>query len=99
MKQFSDFAEERAALDGPKIKIEDILNKEMIITGYRIKKSKYDKNESGKCLTVQFQFIGEAEKRVCFTGSDVLIEQFERYGSEIPFRTAIKKIDRYYTLS
>ena len=99
MKKFTDFAEERAVLDGPKIKIEDITNKEIVVVGHRIKKSKYDKNTSGKCLTIQFQFVGEEEKRVCFTGSDVLIDQFENYGSEIPFKATIKKVDRYYTLS
>jgi len=36
---------------------------------------------------------------VLFTGSDVLIEQMEKYGDQIPFAATIKKIDRYYTLS
>jgi len=99
MKKFTDFAEERPVLDGPKMKLDDVIGNEIVIIGHRIKKSKYDKNESGKCLTIQFCFVGDDEKRVCFTGSDVLIEQFERYGIEIPFQTTIKKVDRYYTLS
>lgn len=38
-------------------------------------------------------------KEIIFTGSDVLIEQLEKYRHEIPFKTVIKKINRYYTLS
>lgn len=51
----------------------------------------------GKCLLMQIEHDGQ--HRVIFTGSDVLIEQMEKYGAEVPFATTIKKIDRYYTLS
>jgi len=46
-----------------------------------------------------FVFVGTEDRKVVFTGSDVLIEQMERYGEEIPFVATIKKVDRYYTLS
>jgi hypothetical protein len=97
LKRFTDFAQEQAPLDGDKIRLDTILNQEILVTGYSIKKSRYDKNSSGKCLTIQFEINGE--RRVVFTGSDVLIEQFQRYGEQIPFLTVIKKIDRFYTLS
>lgn len=42
--------------------------------------------------------LHDGQHRVIFTGSDVLIEQMEKYGAEVPFAT-IKKIYRYYTLS
>lgn len=45
------------------------------------------------------QFELDGDRRVLFTGSDVLIEQVETYGDQIPFAATIKKIDRYYTLS
>ena len=99
MKKFSDFAQERTVLDGPKMSIEDALNRDIVITGYKIAKSKYGKNTSGMCLTLQFQFAGMEEKNVIFTGSDVLIEQMDRYGEEVPFQTVIKKIDKYYTFA
>jgi hypothetical protein len=101
MKKFSEFAEERAVLDGPKMRIDDVMNREIVVTGSRIKESKFGKNKSGKCLTLQFYFSGAdaAEKRVMFTGSDVLIEQMEQYHAEIPFQTVIKRIDKYYTLT
>lgn len=98
-KKFSDFAQERAVLDGPKLPIDDVTNREIEITGYKIAKSKYGKNASGMCLTLQFSFVGSEDKNVIFTGSDVLIEQMERYGDEVPFQTTIKKIDKYYTLA
>lgn len=97
-KRFSDFAEEEKLLEGPKVKVESILNQEITITGYNIKKSKYNKNNSGKCLMIQFE-NNQAEKKVFFTGSGVLIDQMGKYGHEIPFVTTVKKIDRYYTFS
>ena len=45
------------------------------------------------------QIEHDGQHRVIFTGSDVLIEQMEKYEAEVPFATTIKKIDRYYTLS
>jgi hypothetical protein len=36
---------------------------------------------------------------VLFTGSDVLIEQMQKYGDQISFAATIKKIDRYFILT
>jgi len=94
-KHFSDFADEDGPLEGPKVRIDEIVNNEIEVTGYKIRKSKYDKNLSGKYLTVQFE-IESGEKRVFFTGSNVLIEQMKKYSNQVPFLTTIKKIDRYY---
>ena len=96
-KRFSDFAEESSPLDGDKIRLDDVLNIEVRVIGYNIRRSKYEKNRSGKCLLMQIEHDGQ--HRVIFTGSDVLIEQMEKYGAEVPFATTIKKIDRYYILS
>lgn len=74
-KRFNEFAQERIPVDGEKIKIESILNVEVLITGYSLSKSKYDKNTSGKVLTLQVEISGV--KRIIFTGSDVLIDQLE----------------------
>lgn len=97
-KRFSDFAKEEGPLEGDKVPIASILNMEVLITGYRVQGSKYKGNgKADKCLTVQFEQDGES--RVFFTGSEVLVSQFEKYGHELPFWATIKKIDRYYTLS
>ena len=96
-KRFADFAQEEGPLDGEKVKIDSILNIEITIAGYKVKKSKYGASNSGQCLTVQFEQQGK--RRIFFTGSEVLMQQFEKYGQEIPFVATIKRIDRYYTLS
>lgn len=97
MKKFSDFATGALPLDGAKVKLEDILNIEVVVLAYAIKPSKYNKNNSGLFLTMQIEH--EGGRLVCFTGSDVLIDQFKQYGDMVPFAATIKKIDKYYTLS
>ncbi len=96
MKRFSEFAEESGSLDGDKIRIDDVLNKELIITGYRIKESKYPKS-GPKCLTLQI--VLDDKKHILFTGSTVLLEQMEKYQDNLPFIATIRKIDRYYTFT
>lgn len=93
-KRFGDFAKDHVPLDGTKLKIADILNKEILITGFRVKNSKYN---ATSCLTVQF-IMGD-EKHVAFTGSQVLLDQCKSYEAEIPFITTIKRIDRYYSFT
>lgn len=97
MKRFADFAEPANILDGDKIRIDDVLNQEMTVIGCRFAASKYEKNKSGKCLTLQV--LVNDQKRVVFTGSDVMIEQMQKYESQMPFLATIKKINRYYTLT
>ena len=96
MKKFSDFSKENI-LDGDKIRIDDVLNEEVLITGYAIKDSRYSKNKNGKYLTLQI--VKDEEKHVIFTGSDVLIDQLEKYSEEVPFTATIKKINKYYSLT
>ena len=96
-KRFSDFAEEQAPLDGAKMKIDSIINKEIFVTAFKVRSSKFRADGSSRCLTLQF--IMDNQKYVLFSGSLILIEQMEKYGSETPFVATIKKIDRYYTLS
>ncbi len=97
MKKFSDFATEEVLLIGDKVKIEDILGKEIIITGYRIRESKFNDRDHGKCITIQFTVDGI--QKILFTGSEVLMNQIEKYKEEIPFSTIIIKNQRYYTFS
>lgn len=99
IKKFSDFAKEEFRLDGNKIKIDDILNKDIVVISYTLADTKYGKNKCGKYATVQFNYKGNEEKYIFFTGSDILIEQLLKYKEEIPFETYIKKINRYYTFS
>lgn len=97
-KRFCDFADEPEILDGDKVSIERILNKEIEVIGYRIRQSKFTKNNSGQCLTLQF-VNSDGERRVVFTGSDVLISQMKKYGNQVPFVAIIRRIDKFLTLS
>ncbi len=94
MKRFSDFAEEPQALEGDKISIDSILNQELVVSGYRIGKTKYSSGGSEKCLTLEV--IIDGEKRVVFTGSCVLMDQIEKYSCHLPFVAEIIKIKKYY---
>lgn len=92
--KFCEFAEEEQPLEGKKRKIEEILNIEILLTGYRIGKSKYkDRNY----LTLQYE--NGNEKYITFTGSEVLIKQAQKYADKMPFLTTIRKINNYYTMT
>ena len=97
MKKFSDFAKKDSVITGDKIKIEEILDEEVEILGFKISDSKYKKDDNDKLLTLQFKFNNI--ERILFTGSNVLREQCERYKDEIPFVTIIKKVNKFYTFS
>ena len=94
-QRFSDFAEEEQPLEGEKKKIENILNTEILITGFRIGKSKHYKNRD--YLTLQFE-NGDT-KYISFTSSEVLINQVQKYEEKMPFLTTIKKVNNYYTMT
>ena len=92
--RFSDFSTEDAVLDGAKVPIDSVLNKEILITGFRLGSSKY---QEGKYITIQFEVSGD--RLIMFTGSQVVADQIQRYQDHIPFMTTVRKINRYYTLS
>lgn len=93
-QHFNDFAEEPETLEGEKKKIEEILNLEILVTAFRIGRSKYkDKNY----LTLQFE--NNREKYILFTGSEVLMKELEKYKDKIPFYTKIVRRGNYYTFS
>jgi len=93
MKKFSDFSDE-VILDGKKLTISDILDEEVLILNFRIKTSKHN---TGKCLTIQIE--REGKHYVLFTGSEVLIDQINKYKSNLPFMATIRKINKYYTFT
>lgn len=99
IKRFSDFAKERTFLDGDKLKIKEVLNREIEVINFRIIESKYGSNNSGKCLNLQFIFKDDNKHYILFTGSEVLISQIEQYQDQIPFAATIINIDKFYTFS
>ena len=97
MKRFSDFATESSAITGDKIKIEEVLDKEIEVVGYKISDSRFAKGKNDKVLTLQFNLNGEG--RILFTGSSVLMEQIEKYKDELPFVATIKRVNKFYTFT
>lgn len=98
--RFSDFAAHEGPLEGKKVRIDDVLNVEVLITAYRLKESKYQRTSAPDCLTIQFEYPDRPEeKHVIFTGSTVLCDQMRKYKEHLPFLATIKKIDRYFTLT
>lgn len=96
MKNFKDLNIEAssASLTGEKIKIDRVLNKPIVVHGYQLKDSKFEKG-NGKCLHIQIEMNGE--KRVVFTGSGVLMETIQKVPVDsFPFSaTIVKDNDRF----
>ena len=82
-------------MPGDKKFMNDILNREITVTDFRISGSK--KRNGTDCL--QLQLILEDNICVVFTGSSVLIDQIQSAKENIPFCTTIVKIDKYYSFS
>lgn len=92
--RFSEFGDEDQPLEGEKRGLDQVLNREILVTDFRVARSKYNERNY---LTIQFSNGGDTH--VLFTGSEVLINQIEKYKDKIPFYTTIIKRGRYFTLS
>ncbi len=93
--KFSVFARDKLPMPGDKKFMNDILNREITVTDFRISGSK--KRNGTDCLQLQF-LLGDSIF-VVFTGSSVLIDQIQSVKDNIPFSTTIVKIDKYYSFS
>lgn len=90
MNAFKDFqiTTSQKAFTGDKIKIDRILNREIVVTDFKVEDSKFEKK--GKCLTLQIELNNS--KHVIFTGSIGLIQQIEQVPKDkFPFRATIVK--------
>lgn len=92
---FSDFAKDKLPMPGDKKRLGEILNKEILVTDFRVTQSKQRDGE--KCL--QIQFVMNSNVYVLFTGSSVLIDQIQSAKDKIPFKTSVVKVDRYFSFS
>lgn len=98
-KRFSDFAEPGGPLEGVKVAIHDVLDIEILITSFRVNKSKFQQSAT-ECVTIQFVYPEKPEEfHIIFTGSGVLCDLLRKYEVEIPFLAKIKKIERFFTLT
>ena len=95
-------------LDGEKKKLEDVMDRSIIVTGARITKSKFSNKGTENCVTIQFYYEDDPneEKYILFTGSGVISDQvqeilskLESEGREILFRTTIKNCGKYHAMT
>ena len=96
MKSFRDLGIQNTqqGFIGDKIKINKILNRQVVVNDYKIENSKYEKG-SGKCLHMQIS-IGET-KHVVFTGSKRLMDTLELIPkTDFPFSTTIVKENDWF---
>lgn len=78
---------------GDKIKIDRIINVPIIVTDFKIQKSK--KKEGTEYLTLQIEKSGD--KHVLFTGSTVLMDMISKVPKpSFPFQTTIIRDNDYY---
>lgn len=99
MNSFSQFGitPSSKSFEGDKIKIDRVLNKQIIVDDYKIEASKYEKG-NGKCLYLQIHV--DNTKRVLFTGSSSLMEMIERVPKEgFPFTTTIVRENERFQFS
>ncbi|MDR3208747.1 MAG: hypothetical protein LBT45_02760 [Rickettsiales bacterium] len=95
IQRFSDFAAaESGPFPGEKISIEEILDKDVVVTDFAIRPSKIKKNEGEECLYLQLKVNGR--NRMMITGSKVLMKQIKAYQSHIPFSTRITRRNKKY---
>lgn len=97
MRSFHEFSEESTPLEGKKVRLDDILNIEVVFKSFRVSDSKFTDRGDKKFITMQLE--REGTPIVCFSGSQVLINQAIKYQQHMPFITTFKKVDRYYTFS
>lgn len=97
MNSFSDFniKPKQSRFIGEKIRMMQILNRDIIVHRYKIKESKFENTNSGICLTMQIEVQGE--QRVLFTGSRILTEMIQQVPEDkLPFKTIITKVGETY---
>ncbi|MDR0422995.1 MAG: hypothetical protein LBH46_00200 [Rickettsiales bacterium] len=97
-KRFSDFAKPYHRFEGDKVKIDNLLDKEIEILNFEITNSKFADDKNSKCLTIQFR-DSDNQIKICFSGSSILMDQLEKHQEQIPFFTIIIKKGRCYSFS
>lgn len=99
MKRFSDFCKEQN-LQGKKVSINKLANKEIEVINYRLTSTKFSSN----CAQIQFKLLSKDTIFVTFTSSKIIIRQLTQYKDELPFIAFIKSGkskngNSYYTFS
>ncbi|MCQ2608559.1 MAG: hypothetical protein MJ197_07735 [Bacteroidales bacterium] len=93
IKRFSDIAKDDIMLVGEKMKMENVIDKEIEIIAFAVINSKYTK------LCTKIQFVYENKTYFVFTGSSIITGQLEKHKDDLPFLATIAKMDRCLTLT
>ena len=97
--KYSEFGDDEF-LKGEKVKIEDVLNKEVVITGIKKEPSKLKKGDTYNKIQVIDEIIdGVPQYKIFFSNSGVLERQITKYKAKLPFCAVIIKQNNYYTLT
>jgi hypothetical protein len=96
IRKFSEFARGKKHLIGEKMKLKDVLGIPIVVTGYKVDKSKFKENDY---VAIQFYKVGEEESHVIFTGAKVLRDQLDEYHEYLPFESTIKKLGTFYSFT
>ena len=87
-------------LEGSKKAITDILNVQLVFTGWKFGSSKFKDDSGEKCERLTLQFEQDGQKHIVFTSSEVLIEQLKSFIKAMPdakcFRATIKRVDNKF---
>ena len=98
---------ERKVLDGDKVRIDDLLNKPIVVCGFQVSTSKYKDKGCGYCIKVQFYELSDTTetRKVFFSGSSVIKDQLEEIKTTLEkqnmpllFKATVKKVGNYYSL-
>lgn len=95
MKKFSQLGIiiQNDSFVGDKVKIDKVINREIVILDFKIQESKI--NEGKKFLSLQIELSGE--KKVIFTGAKLLIQAIEQMNKEnLPVSTTIISENQMY---
>ncbi len=95
MKRFADLPLEKRDVWAEKVKISEVIGKEIIITGFTIVPSKYGENEQA----TRIDFEVDGEKHICFTSSALIRRQLENTRDEFPYMTVITKKEHWLKLT
>lgn len=87
--QFSEISDgtDFDTIQGRKVKLNDILGHEIIITGFQCAPSR--QRQDTDYLTIRFLMNGQL--CIVWTGSIVLRRMLEKYSQQLPFRTRISR--------
>lgn len=98
MNKFSQFAKQSdIRLEGEKVSINEVFDKNIALLAYRIMQSRAVKNK--EVLQLQFSYEGDDSKYILFTNSEVLMRQMKEYESNLPFVAKIIRTGSCYTLA